>query len=79
MIISDEDRAALIAATRAATIAECQRALRGSADSLVAFYTAQGKSPSDIARRVAEGYHNSAQLLEVLKPPAVQDGRERVS
>lgn len=76
--MTDESCAALIAAARTATIEECQRALRASAASLLAFYTDRGITPSEVAMHVADGYRASADLLEILKPPQLP-GTERAS
>lgn len=66
--MTDESRAALIAATRTATIAECQRALRDSADAVEKTF---GKDQHlGWAVKVAViGYRKAAALLETMKSP----------
>ena len=72
--MTHSDRAALIAQTRTATIAECQRALRTTAD-----HIDRQLSRTDIRDAVTDGYRRSADLLEMLKPPVLPGGTEKAS
>jgi len=76
--MDDESRAALISEIRTATIAECQRALRDSADAVEHIFR-QHRLLAWAPDTVVTGYRRSASLLEALKPPRALAGRQGTS
>jgi hypothetical protein len=75
--MTDESRAALIAEIRAATIAECQRALRTAADGVVTHY--RTRMLPWLPQALIDGYRDSALLLEALQSPRFRGGTEKAS
>jgi len=72
--VTPADHAALIAEIRSATIAECQRALRDSADAVERTFR-QHRLMAWAPDTVVTGYRRSANLLEALQGPRWREGR----